>query len=198
MRGRGFFSVSFCVLLICIVSGSTEGRSCKQVLSESAERPREQKDLTKSQINRVVSAVRSSFKDLREDTAVLPARWRRENAAGAVASVGFCFAATNAVFFMLGGKEAGLTPMVATYVDENGEKASHWWLRTSSGDYIDPTEDQYTAFGEEPPYELGRGCGFCKSNEAPTRAGAKVMALAKKRLKERGFQENGLPLEPTR
>lgn len=81
--------------------------------------------------------------------------WREENSRWGEPSVGFCYIGAEAAFHTIG---MGFTPHVASYI-ENGMKCTHWWLQRNSV-IIDPTEQQYRAFNEEPPYNLGRGTGF--------------------------------------
>ena len=69
---------------------------------------------------------------------------------------GHCYAAAEAVYHLLGGKAAGLTPMVG----RDAEGGTHWWLRDSDGKIIDPTGDQYEYLGMERPYDTGKGAGF--------------------------------------
>lgn len=69
---------------------------------------------------------------------------------------GHCYAAAEALFHALGGKAAGLTARVAR--DPDG--GTHWWLSAANGDVLDPTREQYTALGKQPPYEAGRNVGF--------------------------------------
>lgn len=69
---------------------------------------------------------------------------------------GPCYPASEALYHLLGGKDAGLTPM---RIDHEG--VSHWYLRweplTGGTFYIDPTSTQ---FDTPVPYEKGRGTGF--------------------------------------
>jgi hypothetical protein len=65
---------------------------------------------------------------------------------------GHCAVATEALYFMLGGKAAGYTPMNVRH-----EGVSHWYLRTPDGRYLDPTADQ---FDTPVDYASGRGRGF--------------------------------------
>jgi hypothetical protein len=69
---------------------------------------------------------------------------------------GHCYAASEALYHMLGGKNGGLVPMNGR--DSNG--VVHWWLRSKDGRFIDPTATQYTSIGLNPPYESGKGGGF--------------------------------------
>ena len=72
---------------------------------------------------------------------------------------GHCYAASEALYHMLGGKTAGYVPQVASFI-ENNEKLTHWWLKNQDGKIFDPTAEQFTAIGQKPPYELGKGAGF--------------------------------------
>jgi hypothetical protein len=68
---------------------------------------------------------------------------------------GPCYPASEALYTLLGGKRAGLTPMRIRH-----EGVPHWYLRweTVAGTfYIDPTSSQ---FKSPVPYESGVGCGF--------------------------------------
>ena len=71
---------------------------------------------------------------------------------------GHCSVATEALYFMLGGKAAGYTPMNVRH-EVKGIKGgvSHWYLRTPEGAYLDPTADQ---FDTPVDYAAGRGRGF--------------------------------------
>ena len=71
---------------------------------------------------------------------------------------GHCSVATEALYFMLGGKAAGYTPMNVRHpVKGNASGVSHWYLRTPDGRYLDPTSDQ---FDTPVDYASGRGRGF--------------------------------------
>ena len=65
---------------------------------------------------------------------------------------GNCYVASEALYHLLGGKEAGWTPM---YMKWEGE--SHWFLRHRNGQIVDVTWRQ---FKKVPDYARARGCGF--------------------------------------
>lgn len=68
---------------------------------------------------------------------------------------GWCYAAAEALYHRLGGKEAGLTPMRIEHEDW-----PHWYLRWEVDGhtfYLDPTSEQ---FKTPVPYPNGKGCGF--------------------------------------
>ncbi len=67
-------------------------------------------------------------------------------------STGHCYAASEALYHMLGGKKAGLKAMVARV-----RGRTHWWLVMKDGRILDPTYDQ---FKQAFPYEKGHGTGF--------------------------------------
>lgn len=65
---------------------------------------------------------------------------------------GHCYAASEAIYHMMGGRESGWTPM---QVRHEGE--SHWFLKHQDGTIIDPTADQ---FDTPIPYGKAVGRGF--------------------------------------
>lgn len=65
---------------------------------------------------------------------------------------GHCYVASEALFHLMGGKAAGLTPHTVRV-----DGVVHWFLRTASGRIVDPTASQ---FEQEVPYHLSRGRGF--------------------------------------
>lgn len=68
---------------------------------------------------------------------------------------GNCYAAAEALYHILGGKRAGLTPMVVKL--PNG--GTHWYLRTIAWEIIDPSRKQFVGKLDF-DYYRGRGCGF--------------------------------------
>lgn len=65
---------------------------------------------------------------------------------------GHCYVASEALYHLLGGKEAGWTPHVVQH-----EGGPHWFLKHGSGRIADLTAAQ---FQTPPPYERGREQGF--------------------------------------
>lgn len=66
--------------------------------------------------------------------------------------VGHCYVASEALYHLLGGKEAGWKPVGLQH-----EGGPHWWLANADGRVIDATADQ---FDSAVPYAEGRGQGF--------------------------------------
>ncbi len=73
-------------------------------------------------------------------------------AGGVGGTSGHCYVASEAMYHMMGGKEAGLTPH---FVHHEGQP--HWFLKRHDGTVIDPTADQFTT---PVPYEKSIGKGF--------------------------------------
>ncbi len=72
---------------------------------------------------------------------------------------GNCYVASEALYHLLGGKAAGWTPM-QMQVPANSEQMgdSHWFLRHSSGQIVDPTASQF--LNTTLDYSTARGRGF--------------------------------------
>lgn len=74
---------------------------------------------------------------------------------------GWCYVASEALYYLMGGKGAGLKPMQGKVGD-----ISHWWLVDTDGNVIDLTADQ---FDFPWPYEQGVGRGFMPNMKNDTR-----------------------------
>lgn len=96
--------------------------------------------------------------------------WLIANEKSDCKSTGFCYIATEALFYMIGGLDSGYKPVCASY-----EEGTHWWLE-KNGRILDPTLTQYGS--EQPPYHLGRRCGFLTGYRKPSRRAAELMRLA--------------------
>lgn len=92
---------------------------------------------------------------------------------------GLCYAASESLYHLMGGKEAGFVPCVASF-EENGEKFTHWWIRNGA-DIYDPTASQFTEVGKEPPYNLGKGAVFL-TKEPSKRAQEIISRVNKKKM----------------
>jgi hypothetical protein len=70
---------------------------------------------------------------------------------------GHCYVATEAMYYLLGGKESGYKPCVIRLGD-----TTHWFLKHKiTEEIIDITAEQ---FDFPVPYEKGRGNGFLTKN----------------------------------
>lgn len=80
-------------------------------------------------------------------------------------TTGHCAIATEALYYILGGKKKGFAPKVFSYI-ENGSKFTHWWLVNENDEIIDPTAEQYNGFTN---YHLGRRIGFMQPQKKPSK-----------------------------
>ena len=85
--------------------------------------------------------------------------WKEKKTKEDDKTFGHCYAASEALYYLLGGKNGGLTPQVG-----KSESGTHWWLKDSDGNILDPTADQFYKIGKIPPYKYGKGCGFLTKN----------------------------------
>lgn len=72
---------------------------------------------------------------------------------------GYCYVAAEALYYLLGGREAGLTAKRAPC--PGGE---HWWVEGQHGKLIDATADQ---FGEDFDYSTGVASRFLTAEPSP-------------------------------
>ncbi len=88
---------------------------------------------------------------------------------------GRCAAASEALYLLAGGKDAGLVPMVSVY-HVRGRRYSHWWLRQGHR-VIDPTAAQFSLAFRRRLYARGRGCGFqaTRANGGMSRAARELL-----------------------
>ena len=71
---------------------------------------------------------------------------------------GNCYASSEALYHILGGKKAGWKPMRFKFIGPDKRMDTHWFLKHKSGLILDPSVRQYK--GIIPPYEEGIGGGF--------------------------------------
>ena len=78
---------------------------------------------------------------------------------------GNCYVTCECLYHLLGGKQAGYTPM---FIRHEGD--SHWFLKHESGLILDPTVSQ---FKSKPDYSQAIGKGFL--TKAPSARAGKLM-----------------------
>lgn len=89
----------------------------------------------------------------------------KRQCAGKPASFGHCYAASEAMYHTLGGKEAGWTPQSIRH-----EGSPHWFLKHESGKILDPTGDQ---FKTPVPHDQAVGKGFL--TKVPSKRAREIM-----------------------
>lgn len=101
---------------------------------------------------------------------LLTARYRRaKKGLKFPKTYGHCYVASEAAYYLLGGKEEGWKPMHMTHLG-----ASHWFLRHESGFILDLTGDQ---FGMTLDYSKARGTGFL--TKEPSKRAKKLLIRIK-------------------
>lgn len=86
-------------------------------------------------------------------------------------TTGHCYIASEAIYHNFGGKEKW-----SAYTGRDHNNGTHWWLKNKeTGEIIDPTKEQYTSLGFNPPYEKGRPCAFL--TREPSQRAKKLIAL---------------------
>ena len=68
---------------------------------------------------------------------------------------GNCYAASEALYHLLGGKDAGWTPQMMYHGG-----GTHWFLKHSTGFILDPTADQFSRPPSTEEYARATGKGF--------------------------------------
>jgi len=81
--------------------------------------------------------------------------------------VGNCYVTSEAVYHLLGGKDAGWVPQFLSH-----EGKTHWYLRHHDGLILDLTCSQFMT---PVPYERGKGIGFM--TREPSRRGRELMEV---------------------
>ena len=84
---------------------------------------------------------------------------------------GHCYAATEALFHLIGGLDSGWFPVRGK--DENG--ITHWWLQNQEDLIADPTAEQYISKGLTPPYPNGVRGGFMTGYDNPSKRATIIM-----------------------
>lgn len=96
---------------------------------------------------------------------LLKPKWRLVAKDKGTPYCGHCYHATEALYWLMGGRDSDYRPY---HVQHEGD--THWFLKSSSGDVLDPTVEQFQTI---PPYSKGRCCGFLTKN--PSKRAQEVM-----------------------
>lgn len=88
---------------------------------------------------------------------------------------GHCFLATEAAYYLFGGKKSGYSPRVLKYSNGN----SHWWLVDDFGYVVDPTIEQVL---QPFPYSNGKRKLFV-ANHTPSKRTQELIRIVEQVLK---------------
>lgn len=112
-----------------------------------------------------------------------------------VSVTGHCAVASEAFYYLAGGREAGFIPAVCSYeVDKNGimRRESHWWIQgpkagqRGRGEIFDITAAQFPFYF---PYEKGRHVGFMQPQGKPSKRAQVVIDRVMTRLGRKALAE---------
>lgn len=113
---------------------------------------------------------------------LLKPTWQRVAQAKGCPLVGHCYAASEAMFHLLGGADKGWVPQVLSHASWPAGLApgqTHWFLRNArTGEVVDPTAGQFLPLC--PDHSAAKGCGFL--TRAPSRRAAVLIERVSARL----------------
>jgi hypothetical protein len=84
-------------------------------------------------------------------------------------TTGHCYAASEALYHLLGGKNSGYKPAYGK--TKNGN--THWWIVDKNNNILDVTAEQFYFFNAKPPYETGIFSGFL--TKQPSKRALKII-----------------------
>lgn len=91
-------------------------------------------------------------------------------------TTGHCYIASEAIYHAFGGKEKW-----SAYAGRDHNNGTHWWLKNKdTGEIVDPTKEQYTSLGIEPPYDKSRPCAFL--TREPSQRAQKLIARVNEKI----------------
>jgi len=107
----------------------------------------------------IIEILKKSFADDDIKRQVLDENWYNLNIENNIDSTGFCFAASEILYRMTGGKS--VWKIISINDPNDWNNGTHYFLlRKSNNEIIDITANQYTDRGIEIPYEKGKARGL--------------------------------------
>jgi len=129
---------------------------------------------------------------------LLEPKWAAMLEPGDPVESGHCCIASEALYHLAGGREAGFKSVVCPYLrgkdgkiyfghlDEDmfSNKETHWWIvaplrnKAGAGEILDVTVKQYTEALEHPApfnYSMGRNCAFMRQDGLPSHRARTLM-----------------------
>lgn len=101
-------------------------------------------------LNKVIASIRNNL-----TIDLLPKKMVERNIkGGSNGSFGHCHTASGVLYKIFGPKNLHM------YRALDDEGIYHWWVVDKNGKIIDPTSEQYTLLGRQPPYDKGEKAGM--------------------------------------
>jgi len=120
----------------------------------------------------IIIQLKAAFCNDKVKHSVLKPEWLKKNIASKVHSTGFCYAASEVIYRLNGGKENWKKVSIA---ESKWEHCGHCYLVNKiTNEILDITSDQYIEHNISIPYKLGKAGGF----RALTKSAIKLSELA--------------------
>ena len=113
----------------------------------------------------IIENLRSSFQSIETKKKVVSTDWFEKNIDSNIDSTGFCFAASEVIYRLTGGKKVWFIKCINK---KDWEYGPHYFLeKKENNQLLDITANQYLEKGISIPYELGKAKGLrCISKKA--------------------------------
>lgn len=152
-------------------------------------------DATPTSIDAIYDTVRAALADLGRD--LLDAKWKKLVPKDAPAVSGHCYIGTEALWTLLGGRDAGFSTHVCSYYKDGDNEVilgqapegfmprTHWWVQgpdgaeAGKGKIWDPTVNQYR---QTFPYDAGKPSGFQQPHGSASKRAVKVLNYVNDKL----------------
>ena len=109
-------------------------------------------------LDKIIKTLKEAFKRDDVKKAVLKPEWYEKNIKNGIHSTGFCYAASEVIYRLAGGKEKWKKVAIP---EKKWEYGGHCYLiNKETGDILDITADQNTSLGITIPYDKGIAGGF--------------------------------------
>lgn len=109
-------------------------------------------------LNEIIQRLKQAFEEDNVKRVVLQPEWYRKNVESGIHSTGFCYAASEVIYRLDGGKDKWKKMAISK---SNWEFGGHCYLENKeTGERLDITDDQYTSKNIDIPYYKGKSGGF--------------------------------------
>lgn len=109
-------------------------------------------------LDEIILKLKQAFEDDNVKRVVLEPEWYKKNVESGIHSIGFCYAASEVIYRLNGGKDKWKKVAISK---NNWELGGHCYLENKeTGEKLDITDDQYTLKNIEIPFDKGRAGGF--------------------------------------
>lgn len=109
-------------------------------------------------LDEIILRLKEAFEKDNVKKAVLKPEWYKKNIESGIHSTGFCYAASEVIYRLTGGKEKWKKVAIS---EKKWEFGGHCYLENKeTGERLDITDEQYVSVNIDIPYDKGIGGGF--------------------------------------